>query len=78
LEAVELVEANDAQDLVGCKVDLMINGNKFVSCSKPWVPAPAVARGFPRFADVVAKTPLSGWSLKIGTAYNDEDLEDAA
>jgi hypothetical protein len=27
LEAVELVEANDAQDLVGCKVDLMINGN---------------------------------------------------
>jgi hypothetical protein len=78
LEAVDLSEINGAQDLIGCRVDLMINGKTFVSCSKPWVPNTSEPRRVPRFADVVANTPLSGWSAKIGSAYDDEDLEEVA
>ncbi|OCJ03753.1 hypothetical protein A6U87_17620 [Rhizobium sp. AC44/96] len=75
LEAVDLVETNDAQDLVGCKVDLMINGNSFVSCSRPWVPNTSGPRLTKRFKEVVDTTPIGGWCAKIGTAYEDEDEE---
>jgi hypothetical protein len=79
LEAVDLLELEDANELVGRKVDLMITQHgKFVSCNRPWVSAPRHPRGVPRFVDVVANTPASGWSLKIGTAYDNEDLEKAA
>lgn len=79
LEAVGLNELEDAKELVSRKVDLMVTHHgKFVSCNRPWVSAPSHPRGVPRFVDVVANTPASGWSLKIGTAYNDEDLEVAA
>lgn len=77
LEAVDLDEVNVAEDLVGCKVDLMIYGNTFVSCSKPWAPntgGPRFAKGF---MEAVKTTPLGGWSKMIGTAYEDED-EDVA
>jgi len=68
---------NSADDLIGCKVDLMINGNSFVSCSKPWVPNTGGPRFTRDFKEVVKTTPLGGWSKMIGTAYEDED-EDVA
>ncbi len=74
LEAVELESVDHAEELVGRKVDLMINSGKFISCSKPWVPAPKAARNFPRFADVVKNTPRSGWYKMIGTAPLDDDV----
>lgn len=77
LEAVDLDEVNEAEDLVGCKVDLMINGTTFVSCSKPWVPntgGPRFARGF---MEVVETTPLGGWCKMIDMTYEEED-EDVA
>ncbi len=77
LEAVELESVDHAEELVGRKVDLMINSGKFISCSKPWVPAPKVARNFPRFADVVKNTPRSGWYKMIGTAPLDDGQEAA-
>lgn len=73
LDAVDLGEVNNADELVGCKVDLMINGTKFVSCSKPWVPAPKNPRMLKGWKEVVETTPLGGWCKMIGTADEDEE-----
>ena len=72
LEAVGLDGIDHADELIGRKVDLMINNGKFVSCSKPWVPAPNRTRTPMRFADVVKNTPFGGWSKMIGTAPMDD------
>jgi hypothetical protein len=77
LEAVELNSVDHAEELVGRKVDLMINGGKFVSCSKPWTPAPKEPRPVPRFADIVKNTPMGGWYKMIGTASRDDNQEAA-
>lgn len=73
LDAVDLDEINEAKDLIGCNVDLMINRGKFVSCSKPWAPSPKEPRYPVSFKEIVAQTPLGGWASKIGTAYEDDD-----
>lgn len=78
LEAVQLDSIDHAEELVGRKVDLMINSGKFISCSKPWVPAPRGPRPVPRFADIVKNTPMGGRSLKIGTAPLDDNNQEAA
>ncbi|MCZ7451307.1 hypothetical protein O8B93_27480 [Agrobacterium rhizogenes] len=72
LDAVGLDSVEHADELVGRKVDLMINNGKFVSCSRPWVPAPNRTRIPMRFADVVKNTPFGGWSKMIGTAPTDD------
>jgi len=72
LDAVSLDGIDSAKELIGRKVDLMINNGKFVSCSKPWVPAPKEPRVQVRFADVVKNTPFGGWSKMIGTAPMDD------
>ena len=77
LDATELDSFEHADELVGRKVDLMINTGKFVSCSKPWVPAPKIPRPPIRFADVVKNTPLGGWCKMVGTAPMDDDDEAA-
>lgn len=75
LHAVDLDDIASAEELVGRPVDLMLtHRGHFVSVSRPFVPAPSVPQGVPKFADVVARTPLGGWASMIGTAYDDEDM----
>lgn len=39
---------------------------------------PKVRPPMPRFAEIVARTKFEGWASKIGTAYDDDDLDEAA
>jgi hypothetical protein len=79
LDAVGLDDLSDPDDLIGRPAELMITHHgKFVSCSHPWVPAPAGPRNVPRFAEVINRTKPGGWALKIGQAYANDPEMDAA
>jgi predicted transcriptional regulator len=76
LSAVGLEDINDSSELVGLRAEIEVtHNNQFVSCSKPWVPAPRYPRNVPKFADVVKNTPMLGWALKIGTSVDDDEDE---
>ncbi|MBM7045231.1 hypothetical protein [Rhizobium lusitanum] len=79
LSAVGLEDINDSSELVGLQAEIEVtHNNKFVSCSKPWVPAPRYPRNVPKFADVVKNTPMLGWSTKICTSVDDEEEQKEA
>jgi hypothetical protein len=78
LKAVGLDDLDDADVLVGRRVDLMFTHHgQFVSVHKPWIPSSTGPRNVPRFNDVVNRTPQLGWAKMIGSAA-DDDVAEAA
>jgi len=76
INAVGLEEVHRAEEFIGRSVELMVtHRGSFVSCSRPWIPAPKHPRNVPKFSDVVNQTPMLGWSSKIGSSADDDEEE---